>query len=189
MKLKTSSFLLVLVLYLLILILPSIIILQWVFIGEPNANYLINSFGFDTIINTPNGLIKITSHHFNNTTQTIGIAGSLTEIFPLWLGLFILATIFKNYYKNNIFGIQNSIYYRRLGYLFILDGLIFQPISQMLLVLCATLSNPVGSRYITFSFGRINISEIFIGIIITIIAKVMLIGYGNFKQANNKEQF
>ncbi len=107
----------------------------------------------------------------------IGILTSLVCNLPIWLGLFLLRTVFKSYKHGHIFIFENAKAYQKLGWLFFLNALLFKPLSEMGMILVATLSNPPGHRCITLNFGTPNLESIFCGVILIIISWVMIEGH------------
>ena len=185
MTLKKSSTLLLLLLYVLLVVIPIITVGQWLLIESTLVNKFVSKIGLFNPIITPDGVVDIATHTLTLTTRLIGLVGSMIGVLPLFLGLWILTKIFKRYRKNQVFTLKNSYSYKLLGYVFVFDSLIAKPLSGLLLVLCATLSNPPGHRYILITYSFPNIEALFSGFIIILIAKVMLIGHQLQEEQNS----
>lgn len=177
MTLKKSSTLLLALLYTLAVVVPVITAVQWLLIDNAYVNQLVSKIGLFNPIITPDGAVDIAKHTLTIETKLIGLSGCLIGVLPFFLGLVTLIKIFKRYRNNLVFTLDNAKSYKTLGYIFLLDSLIAKPISGMLMVLCATLSNPPGHRYITIIFALPNLEALFVGFIIILMAKVMLIGH------------
>ncbi len=170
---KISSYLLM-VFNVLILALPLIAVLTWLFIEtEFMKNLISNSFLFKQI-QTPEGFVSLSQIKWTSTSKIIGFIACILGALPIFLSLFSLKSIFQNYQKGKIFTITNAQHYRRLGIFFFLDALLATPIGDMLMILATTLSNPPGHRYISLSFGTPNIEALFCGILVMVISWVML---------------
>ena len=177
MTLKKSSTLLLLLLYTLLIVIPIITVGQWMLIDSTYVNKLVSNIGLFNPIITPDGAVDIAKHTLTNTTRLIGLTGTVLGVLPFSSSLIVLTQIFKRYRKNQVFTLQNVRSYKALGYIFVISSLIAKPLSGMLLVLCATLSNPPGHRYILITYSLPNLEALFSGFIIILIAKVMLIGH------------
>jgi len=134
------------------------------------------SIVFDPI-QTPEGVIHFVDLKLNFLSKSIGLFGSILSSLPLLLGIIILKRLFQNYRQGNIFSFENAKKYQYLGWLFFLDGLCTKPLSEMFLILAATLSNPPGHRYITLGFGSPNIEALLCGFLVLVISWVMMEGY------------
>jgi hypothetical protein len=95
-------------------------------------------------------------------------------LLPFLLSLLVLKSIFKNYQQGEIFSTANALHYKKLGWLFFLDALLIKSLSNTLLVLAVTLTNPPGHRWITISYGTPNLKALFCGMLVIIISWVML---------------
>ena len=135
------------------------------------------SLGKSSFLTTPDGIIDFSIHTLSGISLLVCMIGNTIEALPFFLGLIIVKNLFKNYAKNEIFSLKNIGYARNLGRLFLLNGLIAQPIGNMLITLGATLSNPSGHRYIVLSFGALNVEALLSGCIILVISWVMKEGY------------
>ena len=104
----------------------------------------------------------------------LGFTADIISFSPIFISTFILRAIFKNYQKGEVFSVRNAILYRRLGVVFLLEGLLTKSLSETVMGLAITLNNPPGHRYLTVSFGTQNLTILFYGIIVIIISWVML---------------
>lgn len=127
-------------------------------------------------ISTPEGLIKVDQVPWTLTTKLIALLSNMIRILPLVVSLICLKSIFKNYREGEIFNPANAKQYGKIGFTFFLDAVIAQPISQLIMVLAVTLSNPPGHRYISLSFGTPNLEVVFFGLLVMVISWVMLEG-------------
>ena len=168
---KVSAYL-VTVFNLLIIALPIACILLWLFIDSAWVPQSIIQ-GFAPV-QTPQGLINLNEITWTHLSKTIALVSHLIEQLPFFIGLFVLKSIFKNYEKGAIFSTENACSFKKLGWLFIAQACIAKPLSDMLFVGAATLSNPPGHRYISFGFGTPNIESVFCGIMMIVISWVML---------------
>ena len=165
-----------LVCYALLIIIPTLVLLQWFAIDSSLVQSFIKPFGFFNPIMTSQGAVYFVDHHFSFIESLIGFVGTAIGLSPLILALVLLIKIFKNYCIGNIFSLKNAIYYKYLGHLFFFDALLAKPICQALLTMSATLSNALGHREIQVSFTNLNLESLFCGAIIIVIARVMHIG-------------
>ena len=79
-----------------------------------------------------------------------------------------------NYKKGQIFTSANAIYYKHLGYLFILNGLIITTISKAIMIFAATFNEGPGHRAIMIGLSSTSVSDIFYGERIMIISWIMI---------------
>ena len=171
---KISSYLLVIFNIILVYLIlnPT---LFWMFIDADSVKNLFNGdwghgFGWEStslLANTPDGPVNMLSVKWTALSKAIGTL-------PTFLGILALRSIFKNYKKGDVFNVINAIRYRYIGWLFILSAFIAKPISGGLLTFATTYSNPPGHRYLTLSFGTVDLEPIFFGVMIIIISWVML---------------
>lgn len=170
---KISSYLLI-IFNILIIAIPLIVIIQWIFIDTSTIKDLFAQGVLQKPIQTPEGSINLSTIHWTILSKSIGLIGHILGILPLFLSLFVLKSIFQNYKRGEIFSTVNAVYYRYLGWLFFLDALLAKPVSDSLMVLAATLSNKPGHRYLTLSFGTPNMEALFCGVLVIVISWVML---------------
>lgn len=170
-QLKKLSTALLWIIRVLMIILPLMDILVWLF---PH-----NQFSLNAVI------APALSDHFNDknfaslqiNNQLLGMSGSLVALLPLWLGFLWLARLFKNYAQGTIFTLENARIYGKLGWLCIISALIIQPLTDSLYSVAATINNPPGQRIIAFGFTNTNFTAIICGIFLIIVARVMVIGH------------
>lgn len=158
----------------LIVVLPLLVIVQWIFMDTDPMKTLLEQGFLQTPVPTPEGYVNLSTVRWSFLTKTIGAVGQSIGLLPLFLGLFVLKSIFLNYQKSEIFSTLNATHYRSLGWLFFLNALIAQPLSELLTVLAVSFANPPGHRYISLSFGIPNIEALFCGMIFIVISWVML---------------
>lgn len=169
---KVSSYMFV-VFAVLIAALPVIEILKWIFIDVdfvknfPWPNFM------PTVI-TPEGPVNLANVPWSFRSKMIGFLSSLISLVPLYISLFSLRSIFRNYKVGDIFTSVNARHYRLMGGLFFLNALLIKPLSEMLMILSVTLHNPPGHRYISLGFGTPNLESMFYGAIIIVISWIML---------------
>jgi hypothetical protein len=173
---KISTYLLV-IFNVLLISTPLLIVLQWVFIQAKitDAPAAINFFGLlEKTIQTPEGYINLSTVPWTIFSKILGFSADILGLLPFVLSLFLLKSIFKNYQKGEIFSVVNAINYKKLGWLFLADALIIKSLSNTLIVLAITLTNPPGHQYISVQFGTPNLEALFVGALLVIISWVML---------------
>jgi hypothetical protein len=173
---KVSSYLLV-IFNILLIALPLFDLSLWLFIEYAPIKEAISEGLFFDPVRTPEGVINLSLIKWNPLSKFIGLMASLLGMLPIFLGLYVLKPVFRNYRKGEIFNVYNARHYKYLGWLFFLDAVISQPLSDMLMVLAVTLTNPPGHRYITIGFGTPNIAALFCGVLVIVISWVMVEGY------------
>jgi len=173
---KVSAYLLVIFNILLISV-PLLIVIQWVFIAAKvtDAIAVINFFGLlEKSIQTPDGYINLSMVPWTPFSKMLGFSADILGLLPFMFSLFILKSIFRNYKKGEIFSTVNALHYKRLGWVLLADALIVKSLSNTLLVLAVTLTNPPGHRYINIHFGTPNLKALFFGVLLIVISWVML---------------
>lgn len=166
-KLKKLSITMLWIIRLLIVGLPLLYILVWLF---PD-----NSFSMNAVINPSLGNHLPGKLELNN--RLLGIIGSLVCSLPLWIGFLWLSRLFSNYAQGIIFTLGNARIYSRLGWLCIISALLVQPLTDSIFSMAATINNPPGQRIIAFGFTNTNSTAIVCGIFLIIVARVMVIGH------------
>lgn len=169
-KLKRVSLRALLLLRILVILIPVITLLSWLF---PD-NILSKSILSPSI----GGFIKadqVNVFMWNN--KLIGLVGSFFNLLPFVLSLVWLIKLFKNYALGDIFTVQNAKIYSRLGYVCLFSALLLQPVSQILFSLAVSINYTVGQRFIAFGFGGGNLTAIIGGASLIVIAYVMRIGH------------
>lgn len=158
----------------LLVFLPLSLILQWLFIDTNTIKNLLDQGFLLKPISTPEGYVNLNAIQWSFLAKVTGFLAQSTGFLPIFLSLFVLKSIFLNYQKGVIFSTINARQYTYLGWLFFLDALIAQPLSNLLMVLAVTLANPPGHRYISLSFGTPNIEALLCGMLVIVISWVML---------------
>ena len=158
----------------LIILLPLGMITIWLFIDSAFVHGLFNTGFLTESISTPEGYVRLSQVNWSAFTRIIGFGSDVLSFSPFIIGLFLLRVIFRNYERHVIFSGLNVLCYQKLGWLFFFDALLVKPISQMLMVLAITFSNPPGHRYITISFGTPNLKALFFGALLIVVSWVML---------------
>ncbi len=127
--------------------------------------------------------IKFYSFELSNQLITINAQSKalaiLVTFIPtaiIMIGLFKLKKLFTHYAQNKVFTEENVIIFRDLGWaLFAL--VIGDMITTPLLSLALSFQNPVGSRFISATFGSSEIIHLIIGFMVLIISYVMREAY------------
>ncbi len=169
---KTSSHLVLLLKFLLIFI-QAYAIIQWIFIQIDYGMWNC----LNQTIETPEGLVILNKVQWTPLLQFIGCISDLIGKLPFLVSLWFLMNIFQNYKKGKIFNYENALFYRKIGWVCFFDALIIKSLSQTLLILAVTFTNPPGHRYISISFGTPNLTALFYGMIVIVISWVMLEAY------------
>lgn len=176
-KIKKVSFHMVRGFNILLIAIPLILLLQWLFISIKTTELspLINFFGlFEKEVSTPEGLVNLSNVVWTLPLKALGFFAELIGLIPFFISLFILKSIFNDYQQGTIFSIANAQKYKKLGWISFIDALIIKSCSNSLLVLAVTLTNPPGHRYLTLAFGTPNLKALFLGALLIIISWVML---------------
>ncbi len=173
-KIQRVSRYFVVVFNVLLIFLPMFVIIQWLFIDTGTIKNLLDQGFLQKPISTPEGYVNLSTIQWSFLAKFTGLLAQSIGLLPLFLSLFVLKTLFLNYQKGDIFSTINARHYRYLGWLFFLDALIAQPLSNLLMVLAVTLANPPGHRYISLSFGTPNIEALFCGMLVIVISWIML---------------
>lgn len=169
-KLNKVSLRVLLLLRILLILIPVITLLSWIFSDNIWSQSILGPSIGEFIKADQVNVFRI-----NN--KLIGITGSLFNLLPFILSLFGLIQLFKNYAIGDIFTTQNAKIYSRLGYICLLSALLFQPISQALFSAAVSINYTAGHRFIAFSFGGGNLTAIIGGAVLIVIAYVMRIGH------------
>ncbi len=102
-------------------------------------------------------------------------SGFLVDLLPLGLfmaGTFTLMRMFGRYERGDVFSAAHSRAFRNLGRL-LLAWFLLSPVHDALLALALTWTNPPGSRAITIELTTANLTALFAGLALIVIAKVM----------------
>jgi hypothetical protein len=111
--------------------------------------------------------------NFNGLSRVLGFIGSVISLLPLLSGTIIMIKLSKKYARGQVFNLENAKSYSKLGIIYLLSSILLQPISEMLFSLCVSINNPVGKRFIAFSFNINNVTAIFFAIMLIVIGQVM----------------
>ena len=172
---KASSILLV-VFNCLLVATPCGIALLWLCIEAGWVKELLSQGILMKTVSTPEGLVNLSQVKWTFLSKSISCLGHSLGLLPLFLGFLLLKSVFKNYQIGNIFSVANAKNYGKLGLLLFLDALLTTPLSQMLMTLGVTISNPPGHRFVSLSFGTLNLEILFCGALVMVISWVMMEG-------------
>lgn len=175
-KIQQLSCYLLFVFNALLMLFPLLVVSEWLFIDTNAMKYLLDQGFFQSPISTPEGYINLSNVQWTFLSKMIGFIAHSLWLLPLFLSLFVLKSIFHNYQNGAIFSVDNARHYSYLGGLFFVDALLAQPLGNLLMVLAVTLGNPPGHRYITISFGTLNLEAVFCGMLVLVISWVMFEG-------------
>ena len=134
------------------------------------------AFNINAAVLTPEGITSLQDVAWTTGSLTIGIFAQLLSIAPLMMGLFVLHTIFSNYFKGEIFSVRNALHYSSIAHICFWDALLISGLSRTLLLLATTFSNPPSYRYFSEAFGAPNLLLLGISLILGLISQVMLEG-------------
>ena len=109
-------------------------------------------------------------------SKFIAISSDFIERMPFFLSIYILRLIFKNYKLGKIFTNANAKHYKSLGIIYVIKGLVTEPLAHTLETLAETIHNPPGERILSFRFASSNIEAIFFGACIILISWIMIEG-------------
>lgn len=160
---------------------PILLTLQWALMDWAPIQTLIKTGVLRNDVLTPEGMVNLTSLAFTPLSWSIGYIAGIIGFLPYFVGLIVLKSLFQSYKEGSIFSLENAQKYKYIGWLFMLNALLITPVSDLLMILSATLSNPPGHRYITVSFGTPQIVEILCSFLIVVISWVMVESY-NLKE-------
>jgi len=170
-KIKVVSFYVARLLNFIILALPVYIIFRWIF---TDATFILPYEA--SSIHTPSEMINLDQVAWTPLSRLIASCAQLIEIAPFLGILYFLSKVFHCYELGEIFTTNNARCYYQIGKLLFFDALLAQPISGGLWVAAATLSNPVGHRYISISIGTPNVMALLMGLLVVFISWVMIEG-------------
>lgn len=177
-KIQRVSSLLLIVLNVLLVVIPLWVVIQRFFLTPTEVKELIANGGWwmtaGYIVETPEGSVDLSTLNWTLFSRVLFLAAGIVDTLPLFLSLFVLKLLFKNYRQGEIFSKGNALLYKYLGWLFFFDALLAKPLSETLSVLLATLQNSPGHRYIAIMFSTPNLEALFCGIIMIVISWVML---------------
>ena len=99
------------ILLIVILLIPLILLLQWLFISikTKDLSSLINFFGlFEKEVSTPEGLVNLSNVVWTLPLKNLGFFAELIGLMPFLISLFMLKSIFNDYQQGTIFSIANA---------------------------------------------------------------------------------
>lgn len=170
-KIKVVSFYVARFLDFMIIAIPAYIIFQLLFM---QVDFLLPYTA--SVIHTHRGSINIDDIVWTSLSRLIANCAQLIAILPFLGIIYFLSKVFHRYEVGEIFILRNARCYYQIGKLLFFDALLAQPLSGGLWVAAATLSNPVGQRYIDISIGTPNIMAIVMGLLVIFISWVMIEG-------------
>ena len=174
-NIKKLSRILLLALNALIVLTPLALVAWWIMAYLKSAGLIDLSLAcIEQVVHTPDGFVNLFSVTWTPRLWLLGLLSDVISIAPFWLSLFLLKRLFTNYANSDIFTRSNALIYRSLGYLLLIDALVTKLLSETLLVVAATLANPNGSGYLTFSFGTPSLASLFYSLIVIVVSQVML---------------
>lgn len=110
------------------------------------------------------------------TTRVLASIASLMLCAVIMYALKILIRLFRNYEQNEIFSLQNTMCYQKLGcslFYWVGASVIYGALISVIL----SFNNPPGERIISVSFEGIDLLTIVLGFMILIISWVMKEGF------------
>ncbi|MFT0892413.1 DUF2975 domain-containing protein [Pseudochelatococcus sp. G4_1912] len=116
---------------------------------------------------------EINAASWSGETLALGLLAIAIGTVPMFVCLWLLRTVFKNYREGNIFSDDNASCFRKIGILLILDALIATSVSETAFIFAMTFNNPPGERMISVSVGSPQLYLLFLGLVIFIISLVM----------------
>ncbi len=146
---KISSYLLA-IFNILIVMIPLFLTVQLIFISlkTTDVSNVINFFGMlEKTIQTPEGYVNLSNISWMPLLKLLGFCADLIGALPFLISLFFIKKLFVHYREGEIFTQRNAIIYRKLGLLYLIDALFIKSLSQTLMILAVTMTNPPGSRY------------------------------------------
>lgn len=162
----------------LIVFLPLCTLIKWImmspaFLKSPWSTFTLLGYNGGGSINEGR-IEELMQAQWTFLTKLLAFSADMLALLPILISLYALIKIFKHYQYNEIFSADNARSYRLIGWLFIADALLFQPLSGSLMSIAVSFSNPVGQRYISLSFWSNNIETLFCGAVVIVISWVML---------------
>ena len=148
------------------LALPVITLVHWLFFSELLDHNIISKV-HDVNLNAITIQRPITAE--------VKVLGFLVSLIPVSIDMIILMYLYKLfglYVRGDIFTAKNVFFIRRLGYT-ILIGQALSPFIQCLMTLAMTFSNQPGQHMISLGLSDSNISQILIAFMIIIVAWIM----------------
>jgi hypothetical protein len=168
---------------------PVFIIVQWANIGAyARFPWLLGKSAFWTqAISSQNEILLLCQVKWTTLTQAIGCFSQLLRYAPFLTSLYILKKLFANYGRRNFFTNENTIFYREIALLAILDAGLIAPLSNMLLMVTACFASSgetltlsqllnIANQGFLAGFDLCNSQPLLIGVYLLAISKIMEIG-------------
>lgn len=175
-SLKSSCKKMLVILRILFVMLIFTAIIPWAFPKSALGNFLMSLLSITKFIDGPQNF----NYFFNNLSSLsilLGVAGSIVNLSPLFIGVWIMMKLTKNYMMERVFNFSNAKSYRNLGIVYLLSALLLQPLAQILFSLSVSfINNHIGKRFIALSVDVNTITEIFFAIVLIVIGHVMQLG-------------
>ncbi len=155
---------------------PPFLMVTWAYIDSAPLSAILQQgfIFFDTpFLHTPEGWANLSKLAWTPQMKAMGLLADGILLAPLYVSLFFLRKIFKNYQQGKVFTIPNALAYRALGVLFFVYGAVAKPVAELLMGLVATLSNPPGHRYLVLKLGTPTLEALFCGVLLIVISWVM----------------
>ena len=170
-KIKKISSYLLFALNIMLIAVPLFILSTWYFIDaytmtEFSSTLLQNSFQIQDGMAT--SIIDWTLY-----AKMIGLIGHIINLLPLYLSVFVLKSIFKNYKNGEIFSTTNAIHYKHIGWLCFCDALLADPIGDAIMIMSTTLSPTIAKYNIDIVYNYPSIEGLFSGAVFIVISLVM----------------
>jgi len=166
-KIKKFSTSFILVQQSFLVAIPTLVLIRWL-CGIP--------LFFEDVVVYGGGVFSFSDIYSGWGSAILGFLSDVVAFAPAVFGLITLIRLFKSYEKGEVFSVQNAMLYNKLAWLFYCDALIVKPISNAILVLAATMFNPVGQRVLQLSYRVPSAVSVMVGIILIFISWVMLEG-------------
>ncbi len=182
LKLISTSKTMLHILRILFVVLTIIALIPWIAPTSTLGNVLMSMFDIQLFNGaklhhlSDNGLSNGAFYNFNLLSRYLGFMGSIISMLPLFIGTVIMMHLSKNYASGKIFTISNAKSYSVLGIIYLSSAILLNPLSQLFFSLAVSINNPVGQRFIAFSFNVSNLTAIFFAMVLIMIGQVMKLG-------------
>jgi hypothetical protein len=153
-------------LWVVMILLPVIVALQWIFL----------EYFLDKEMFLPLGRVYLSTLPLylplSWGTKALGFLVSLIPLTMDMLVVGLLIRLFGRYARGDIFTEETVGGIRHIGYVLLL-GQALSPVYQALLTLVLTLPNPPGDRLVSIGLGSSNVSAVLTGLMIIVVAWIM----------------
>lgn len=174
--LTSSSKKMLLILRVLFVFLIVTAILPWMVPKSGLGAFLLSTLSIIKLFHGP----QTFDYFLNNLSaisKVLGFLGTMVNLLPLFIGIFIMMQLSKRYITRQVFSIANAKSYRNLGIIYLLSAILLQPIAQVLFSLSISfIHHHVGQRSIALNIDINTITEIFFAIVLMVIGHVMQLG-------------